>query len=43
MRSTGRVLFLLALGAWALPVAAQQKPNDKNQAKLAKEVAANPG
>lgn len=43
MRSIGRVLFLLALGAWALPAAAQQKPNDKNQERLAKQVAANPG
>jgi len=43
MQSIGRVLFSLALGVWALPAAAQQKPNDKNQAKLAKEVAASPG
>jgi tetratricopeptide (TPR) repeat protein len=42
MRRIGRVLFLLALGAWALPAAAQQKPNDKNQEKLASAVAANP-
>ena len=45
MRSIGRVafLFLLALGAWALPAAAQQKPNDNIQAKLSKEAVANPG
>jgi tetratricopeptide (TPR) repeat protein len=43
MRSIGRVLFLLALGAWAFPAAAQQKPNDKNQERLAKAVAADPG
>jgi tetratricopeptide (TPR) repeat protein len=43
MQSIRRVLFSLALGVWALPAAAQQKPNDKNQEKLAKEVAASPG
>ena len=42
MRSIGRVLVLLALGGWALPATAQQKPNDKNQERLAKAVAANP-
>ncbi len=42
MRSIGRVVFLLALGAWALPAAAQQKPNDNIQAKLSREAAANP-
>ncbi len=41
MQRIGRVLFVLALGAWALPAAAQQ-PNDKNQEKLASAVAANP-
>ncbi|HEY2850183.1 MAG TPA: CsgG/HfaB family protein [Gemmatimonadaceae bacterium] len=43
MRRIGRVLFLLTLGAWALPAAAQQKPNDKNQEKLEKAVEASPG
>jgi tetratricopeptide (TPR) repeat protein len=43
MRSIGRMMVLLALGAWALPAAAQQKPNDNIQAKLSKELAANPG
>ena len=43
MRHPGRVLMVLALGVWALPAAAQQKPNDKNQEKLAKAVEANPG
>jgi tetratricopeptide (TPR) repeat protein len=42
MRSIGRVALLLALGAWASPASAQQKPNDNLQAKLAKEAAANP-
>lgn len=43
MRHSGRVLTMLALGVWALPAAAQQKPNDKNQARLEKAVEANPG
>jgi tetratricopeptide (TPR) repeat protein len=43
MRRIGRVLFLLVACAWALPAAAQQKPNDKNQEKLAAELAAHPG
>lgn len=43
MRSIRRTLFVLALGAWALPAAAQQKPDDQVQAKLAGAVAANPG
>src|ERR1035437_640732 len=42
MRSIRRVALVLALGAWALPAAAQQKANDNIQAKLAKEAAANP-
>jgi tetratricopeptide (TPR) repeat protein len=43
MRYIGRVAMLLALGVCALPVAAQQKPNDRIQAKLAAQLAANPG
>ena len=43
MRSIRRVALMLALGAWALPAAAQQKANDNIQAKLAKAAAANPG
>jgi tetratricopeptide (TPR) repeat protein len=43
MRSIGRIALLLALGAWALPLAAQQKPNDNIQAKLARNATANPG
>src|ERR1039457_3297781 len=43
MRSIRRVGFLLMFGAWAFPAAAQQKPNDNIQAKLAKEAAASPG
>src|ERR1019366_9641228 len=43
MRSIRRVGLLLALGAWGFPAAAQQKPNDNIQAKLAKEAAASPG
>jgi tetratricopeptide (TPR) repeat protein len=42
MRNIRRTLFVLALGAWALPAAAQQKPDDLIQAKLASEVVANP-
>ncbi|HXD72204.1 MAG TPA: CsgG/HfaB family protein [Vicinamibacterales bacterium] len=43
MRHPGRVLMVLALGVWAIPAAAQQKPNDKNQERLEKAVEANPG
>jgi tetratricopeptide (TPR) repeat protein len=46
MRSIGRIALFslpLALGVWALPAAAQQKPNDKIQAKLSERLAANPG
>jgi tetratricopeptide (TPR) repeat protein len=43
MRGIRRVVLLLALGAWAIPAAAQQKPNDKVQEKLAQKLAANPG
>ena len=43
MRFHGRVAILVALGAWALPAAAQQKPNDNIRAKLEKDRAANPG
>ncbi len=46
MRSIGRTakfILVLALAVWARPVAAQQKPNDKIQAKLAEKLAANPG
>ncbi len=43
MRSMKCVAILLALGVWALPAAAQQKPNDKLQEKYSKELAANPG
>ena len=46
MRGIGRVAMsfaVLALAAWALPAAAQQKPNDKIQAKLSQKLAANPG
>jgi len=35
--------MVLALGVWAIPAAAQQKPNDKNQERLEKAVEANPG
>jgi tetratricopeptide (TPR) repeat protein len=38
-----KLALLLALGAWAIPAAAQQKPNDKVQEKLAQKLAANPG
>src|SRR5579871_3638911 len=43
MRSVRRMAMLLLLGAWAIPAAAQQKPNDKQQARLAEKLAANPG
>ncbi len=43
MRSMVRVAMLLAVGTWALPAAAQQKPNDNIQAKLSAQLAANPG
>jgi tetratricopeptide (TPR) repeat protein len=43
MRSIRRVALLLALGIWAVPAAAQQKPNDKIQAKLAQKLADSPG
>ena len=36
MRNIRRMLFVLALGVWALPAAAQQKPDDRIQAKLAR-------
>ena len=43
MRSIGRMVSLLALGVWALPAAAQQKPNDNIRARLAQRLAASPG
>lgn len=43
MRSVRRMAMLLLIGAWALPAAAQQKPNDKQQARLSGRLAANPG
>ena len=43
MRRIRRVAALLALGVWALPASAQQKPNDKLQAKYAKELSLRPG
>ncbi len=43
MRFDKRVAMLAALGVWALPAAAQQKPNDNVRVKLEKERAANPG
>jgi tetratricopeptide (TPR) repeat protein len=42
MERIGRVTFLLVLGAWALPAAAQQTSNDI-QTKLETQRAANPG
>jgi tetratricopeptide (TPR) repeat protein len=33
----------LTLAVWALPASAQQKPNDKIQARLSEKVASNPG
>jgi tetratricopeptide (TPR) repeat protein len=43
MRSVRRMAMLLLLGVWAMPAAAQQKPNDKQQARLAGKLSANPG
>jgi TolB-like protein len=44
MQRIRQVAFVLALGVWALPAAAQQpKPNDPQQAKLAAKLAANTG
>lgn len=42
MRNIRRMLVVLALGVGAVPAAAQQKPDDGIQAKLARDVAANP-
>jgi tetratricopeptide (TPR) repeat protein len=43
MRSVRRMAMLLLLGVWAIPAGAQQKPNDKQQARLSGKLAANPG
>ncbi len=43
MRSMGRLAMALALVVCAIPAAAQQKPNDRIQAKLSEKVATNPG
>jgi tetratricopeptide (TPR) repeat protein len=43
MRSIGRLAMALALVVCAIPAAAQQKPNDKIQAKLSEKLATNPG
>jgi tetratricopeptide (TPR) repeat protein len=43
MRRIRSFALALAFGAWALPAAAQQKPNDNIHDRLAKELAANPG
>jgi tetratricopeptide (TPR) repeat protein len=43
MRSIRRMAMLLAFGVWALPAAAQQKPNDKVQAKLEQKRTEHPG
>ena len=43
MRRIRTFALVLAFGAWSLPAAAQQKPNDNIHDRLAKELATNPG